>query len=823
MGAMKLSVCWICVWLALSFRASAQDLVAYDNALENGWSSYSWATVNFSSTSPVHSASDAISVSDPTNGYQALYLHHSGLNGSLYQSLTFWIYPTVTGQNALRLQATIAGNAQTSVLLSFSTKNQWQQITVPLTSLGVATSTNFDGFWLQDNGGTMRTFYVDDISLIATPPPPTVSLTVSPLAVTKTIDGRIYGMNLAIWDSLLAGSGTTGIVAAMQTQTFRLPGGSSSDDYNWQAGRGVSDSSYFWPNNAPVFAKVIATANAQACITVNYGSGTPEQAAAWVAYYNAATTNTTALGVDAKGRDWKTAGYWAGIRAASPLGTDDGYNFLRVAHAAPYGFHTWEVGNECYGSWEADQHGASGTALSGVAHDPYTYANAFVQFSQKMKAVDPTILLGAVANPGEDSYGIGTHPATNPNEGNSTHTGWTPVLLVTLKSLGTYPDFLIDHIYPQNSPNESDAGLLQAGAESVSDAANLRKMITDYVGGSAGAGIALTITELNSVSAGPGKQTVSLVNGLFMADAIAQVAGTEFTGCYWWDLRNSAQASYNLDASLYGWRQFGDYGVVASGDRGDTPGNTPYPAYYAAKLLTHWGRGGDRVIGATTNYNLLSVYGAKLANGNLSVLVVNKHPSTDLAGQLTIPGFTPGATTATAISYGKPNDLANGDLTTTTFNCGTGSFTYTFPSYSMTMLILTGQWEAWREANFTAAELGNSAMSGDTAAPAQDGVSNLTKYALGLNAKTPAGAGAPHIGRQLIAGKHYLTLAFSQLKTLLDVTYTVQVSSDLKTWQSGASYVTRVDDGSTNNAVYRDLTAVEDGPQRFIRLAVTRF
>ena len=36
-------------------------------------------------------------------------------------------------------------------------------------------------------------------------------------------------------------------------------------------------------------------------------------------------------------------------------------------------------------------------------------------------AVDPTIAIGAPVVTGEDSYGIGTHPVPNPNQGGTTH------------------------------------------------------------------------------------------------------------------------------------------------------------------------------------------------------------------------------------------------------------------------------------------------------------------------------------------------------------------------------------------------------------------
>jgi len=56
--------------------------VIYDDALENGWVSYGWATLNFSNTSPVYSGAYSISV-DAVD-YGALYLHHDAFNTGAY-------------------------------------------------------------------------------------------------------------------------------------------------------------------------------------------------------------------------------------------------------------------------------------------------------------------------------------------------------------------------------------------------------------------------------------------------------------------------------------------------------------------------------------------------------------------------------------------------------------------------------------------------------------------------------------------------------------------------------------------------------------------
>lgn len=805
------------------FSTKAQDLTIYDDVLENGWVSYGWATLNYANTSPVHNGSDSISVVDSTTSYQAMYLHHGAFDPSLYTSLSFWIYPTVAKTNAVHVQATLNGNAQAAVNLSFTAAqvNQWQHITIPLSTLGVAGNASFDGFWIQNITGSPLTFYVDDISLTGIAAPNPVPLTVDGQSVIRTFDARVHGINLAIWDSHLRDAATNSVLTTMGTGIVRFPGGSSSDDYDWSTDRSVSNGSFQWTNHAGTFAKVAETAGAQAFVTINYGSGTPEQAAAWVAYYNGSASNMTALGIDSKGRDWKTIGFWATLRGAAPLGSDDGYNFLRVSHPAPYGYRYWEIGNECYGGWENDLHGTSGSGLSGVAHDPYTYAQAFQSFYNKMIAVDPTIRIGAVSTEGEDSYGNGTHAAPNPNEGNSLHSGWTPVMLATLQSLNVTPHFLIYHYYAQNPGNESDSGLLQSGSTIGVEAANLRKMIVDYFG-AGGPAIELVVTELNSVSSGPGKQTTSLVDGLFFADAIGQLTRTEFNACTWWDLRNGGDTGENNSASLYGWRMFGDYGVVASGDISGTAANTPFPSYYAGKLLALWAQGGDRILSTTTGYPLLTVYGSKLINGSLALLVVNKHPSNDYPAQLTLSNFTPGSATATVYSYGKQNDLSSTDITTGAATFSGATLNYTFPSYSMSVVVVKGQFEAWREQHFTAAELSDWTISGDTAQPAHDGVTNLMKYALGLDPKTPAASGLPALSSTALSGKKYLTLSFTQWRSLTDITYQVEVSSDLQTWQSGTPYTVRVDNGTTDTATYRDATAIGDVPRHFIRLSVVR-
>ena len=66
-----------------------------------------------------------------------------------------------------------------------------------------------------------------------------------------------------------------------------------------------------------------------------------------------------------------------------------------------------------------------------------------------MKAVDPTIKIGAVADTTEDgTSNYNNHAAVNPVTG-VTHYGWTPVMLYTMRTNNpnALPDFLIEHNY----------------------------------------------------------------------------------------------------------------------------------------------------------------------------------------------------------------------------------------------------------------------------------------------------------------------------------------------------------------------------------------
>jgi len=618
------------------------NLPIYTDNLVNGFQNWSWATVNLENSSPVHSGAYSISVTDGGN-YQALALAHSDFNTSPYTGLSFWINGGSAGGQKVQVWGLLDSTNQTAYSLGTLKTNTWQQFTIPFSSLGISNKPNCSGFWIQgnDGGAAQPTFYVDDIQLVAVPVPALVHLGVDAGQVLRTVDARQFGLNTGTWDGSLSNAQTLPQLEAIGCLNLRWPGGSTSDEYHW-----ASD-----PAGNATFRYIATNLGAQVFTTVNYGTGTPGEAAAWVLSAN--QTNNC-------------------------------------------GFKYWEIGNECYGTWETDSHA--------IPNDPYTYATNAAAYIQQMKAAYPAvpIKVGIVVAPGEGSYSNNaTHFAINPRTG-TTNYGWTPIVLSELKTLGVMPDFVIHHFYwqyttygwtPYSESPDSDPLLLQVAGNPcpltwtdwASAAANLRQQITDYVG-STGTNIELCVTENNSDAGAMGRQSTSLVNALYLADSTSQLMKTEFRSYIFWDFQNDGpETGGDFDPTIYGWQAVGDYGIVSGS-------NTPYPTFYAEKLLQYFARPADSVLNGTSDSLLLSAYAVHRTNGALTMLVINKDMTTNLNAQIVLTNFVPW-TNATIQSYGIPQDQAAEnnagaslqDIATTNFPTAGANFSCSFPPLSLTL------------------------------------------------------------------------------------------------------------------------------------------
>jgi hypothetical protein len=392
--------------------------------------------------------------------------------------------------------------------------------------------------------------------------------TVSPLAI---------GVNAAVWDGHLQDASVPGLLRNDGVRVMRYPGGSTADNFHWQTNT-LDDGSSAGTDTFDQFMQVVQKVGATPIITVNYGSGTPEEAAAWVKYANI------------------------------------------TKH---YHIRYWDIGNELYGNgtygalWETDKH----------ALGPASYATNTLQFIQAMKAVDPTIQTGLVLTaPG--NWPDGQTSASSPQPWNDT------VLPIACSAA----NFVSVHWYPQGPTGETDAGLLASPANGESTpvsftpslpsmVSTLKGELSQYCGSHANA-VQIMTTETNSVSYNPGKQTTNLVNALYLAENYLTWLSNGVTNVDWWDIHNSELTGTNDDPSLYGTNNYGDYGLLSVGNTDEPAVDTPFPDYYGLQIVSKVVGPFDRIVAATSSQSLVQVFAVQKADGSVAVLLVNDDPAT---------------------------------------------------------------------------------------------------------------------------------------------------------------------------------------------------
>jgi len=412
----------------------------------------------------------------------------------------------------------------------------------------------------------------------------TVNVTVNAAEGLGTIPSTAYGLNTAVWDSQMNTVQTQGLLKAAGVDMLRYPGGSYGDAYNWQ--NNTVQGGYVAPGTD--FDQFMGTAQAigaQPILIANYGTGTPQEAAAWVQYANVTKS---------------------------------------------YGVKYWEIGNEQYGD---GIYGANWEANNYSDKSPAQYATELLQFASAMKAVDPSIKIGAVLTlPGNWPDSVVASGASG---------DWNQQVL---SIAGSAIDFAIVHFYP---PSSLGASVVNAPDQLGGELAQLRQEINQYAGAH-GPGIQVAMTETdgnNFMDTQPGAlygadtYLTSLENGVFTVD--------------YWDLRNGATA---ISTAPDGATDYGDEGVLSSGgcvgSTCEPPMSTPFPSYYAISMLSKLGLPGDTMVNAGTDQQLVTVHAVRNANGNLSVMLINKDPAKSYQVSLHYAGFTPVSAAPTVYAYG---------------------------------------------------------------------------------------------------------------------------------------------------------------------------
>lgn len=206
-----------------------------------------------------------------------------------------------------------------------------------------------------------------------------------------------------IWsrDGRTLRSDTLDLVKQLAPPLIRYPGGNFASGYHWEDGIGPRekrparhDAAWQAEESNQVgtdeFLSYCIELGTAPLLVVNDGSGSPEEAARWVAYCN------------------------------SPESSEQGARRAENGHPQPYKVKYWGIGNEVWGPWQIGTTSAE------------EYCRRASRFIAAMKDVDPSIKIVAV----------GHSPLTD--DANDEGLLWNETVL---KHLGSQIDYLSWHIY----------------------------------------------------------------------------------------------------------------------------------------------------------------------------------------------------------------------------------------------------------------------------------------------------------------------------------------------------------------------------------------
>ena len=343
-------------------------------------------------------------------------------------------------------------------------------------------------------------------------------ITVTPAWSTRmaTVGPNVVGHNavwsrggLGLWDE----SANTpvgpvmALVGDLRPGVLRFPGGTRAMRYHFDGAigpiaqrqpqcdpfTGATDATHYGLDE---FLQVAQQAGADVTLVAPWVDGTPEEAAALVAYVNADPSSTVLIGVDANGKDWGTAGNWAMRRAQN-------------GHAAAYGVKYLEIGNEQYHDLPVGPSVSCGRASTfrqderwvGMTKIPTTaadHATQVARYAMLVHAVDPNVKVGASAYSTYDGHSNAADAISDLDMQMGTGDPWDRRLVMD----GGAFDFFILHPYD-----------FSTGDYRITLADKVRKTIDDLHALAPGKGIA--ITEYGFLFDGG-----SLLNALVSADVV---------------------------------------------------------------------------------------------------------------------------------------------------------------------------------------------------------------------------------------------------------------------------------------------------------------
>jgi len=471
------------------------------------------------------------------------------------------------------------------------------------------------------------------------------------------------GLNTAPWDYVYAANVSAGggvdviqpLLQAADITMLRYGGGSYADYYDFQTNTNIQNC---LPDDATAsftsscsssdsldfsqFSQQARAVGASSFVTVNYGSGTPAEAAAWVTQAKDTPGQQVAL---------------------------------------------WEVGNETYGCWEVNNELAGPpenfqgytpntySVINGVYENPtcpqttegnaagtQTLATSYAvnagQFLTAMKAADPAARIGVPWAFGNEVPG-----ASVPD-----NSEWNNTVLGTG---GRYVSFVDAHYYPfffggsTGGSNPTDQQVLQSLFQIPSLYGEIRAELNSYDPR------ASVVVGETGVSNNETTTVCTPTGALFAAGDVLSWLAAGAKSVDWWDMNNYGNTTSSCTNS--------DYGFFTSSS--PPAAETPYYGYLLASVLArpHALLGTLRTSGPAD----VLAYQALLPGGKAAVAFIN----TSTSSAETVTFHAPLFGTLRTWSYSAADQNAtNSNIVTGTTSAASLAGGITLPAESMTIL-----------------------------------------------------------------------------------------------------------------------------------------
>lgn len=430
------------------------------------------------------------------------------------------------------------------------------------------------------------------------------TVTVDMSKVLTKVSRNIYGNNTNLWmGQMISEPALLGYISDLSPNILRGPGGSLSDVYFWNAPANeqpgdVPDSIYEnntlgnygywygqnrqdWTLSIDNYYQLLSATNTTGILVVNYG---------YARYGLSADPVATAAHLAA---DW--------VR----------YDNGRTKY--------WEIGNECYGNWEAGYRIDPAKNKDGQPEiiTGILYGTHFKVFADSMRA--------AASEIGKQIYiGAVVLDAAPPSWADNTNQTWNQAVFSTA---GKEADFFVVHDYFTSYNTNSSVSDILATATELPGAAMtyLKSQMATYNVDKK----PIAMTEWNIQAVGS-KQAVSNIAGLHAVITLAEFIKNEFGEASRWDLANA-------------WNNGDDMGLFnnSKGDAGPGEANwNPRPAFYYLYYFQKYF--GDKMVSATVSGDAaVLAYGSSFSSGQGSVVLVNKGSTTKTVW-LKLDNFLPG-------------------------------------------------------------------------------------------------------------------------------------------------------------------------------------